>query len=101
MTNQKDLPLRRLELPEEGRTRRTGMASYVFAVKLLITSPSTVQGDKLIVGAAIAKDTGPTIAFGHPSLFSDGVASVSRQALTKKSTVQCMKVAETVASEGP
>ena len=77
------------------------MANYGFAVKLLTTSPSTVQDNKLIVGAAIAKDTGPTTAFGLPSLFSDGAASVSRQVLMKKSTAQCTKVAETVASVAP
>ena len=77
------------------------MANCVFVVKPLITSPSTVQDDKLIVGTVTAKDTGPTTVSGLPSLFSDGAASVSRRALMKKSIVQCTKVAETVASVAP
>src|SRR5260370_10862534 len=84
MMNQEGPLLHPAKTRESNETRRTRMESSASAVKLPITFPSTAQDAKHIVGDAIVKDTGLTIAFGPPLQLNVGAASVSRQAPMKK-----------------
>src|SRR5260370_1329944 len=63
MMNQEGPLLHPAKTRGSNETRRTRMESSVSAVRLPITSPSTVQDAKHIVGDAIVKDIGLTIAF--------------------------------------